>query len=65
MVVLLGVGKSATINFIFDEVKFGTDAFQMVRFALQMLVKILIYIFELVIKLLIIRLFILYLLIIN
>jgi len=36
MVMLLGVGKIATINFIFDEVKFGTDAFQMVRFALQM-----------------------------
>jgi len=58
MVVLLGVGKSATINFIFDEVKFGIDAFQMVRFALQ-------YWFELVIKLLIIRLFILNLLFIN
>jgi predicted GTPase len=29
-----GVGKSATINSIFDEVKFGTDAFQMVRFVL-------------------------------
>ena len=41
MVVLLGVGKSATINSIFDEVKFDTDASQMVRFALQMLVKVL------------------------
>ncbi|KAJ6946976.1 hypothetical protein NC651_001621 [Populus alba x Populus x berolinensis] len=40
MVVLLGVGKSATINFIFDEVKFDTNAFQLVRFALQMLVKV-------------------------
>jgi predicted GTPase len=34
MVMLLGVGKSATINFIFDEMVFGTDTFQMVRFAL-------------------------------
>jgi len=41
MVMLLGVGKSATINFIFDEMVFGTDTFQMVRFALQMLVKVL------------------------
>jgi predicted GTPase len=29
-----GVGKSATINSIFDEVKFGTYAFQIARFTL-------------------------------
>ncbi|KAG6788726.1 hypothetical protein POTOM_004803 [Populus tomentosa] len=34
------VGKSAIINFIFDEVKFDTDVFPMVRFALQTLVKV-------------------------
>jgi len=28
-----GVGKNDTVNSIFDEVKFGTDAFQIARFA--------------------------------